>query len=75
MIPGEEVDVAFGVSFCGDDGLFGGWCVWGAVFLVESGALTGCGVSNEELFGVDILKEVCGIGAFKGGELVLGMEA
>ena len=31
LIPGEEIDVAAGIGFCGDNGLVGGWCVGGAI--------------------------------------------
>ena len=39
MIPGEEVDVAFGIGFCSDDGLFGVWCEGGAIGVCEFNAL------------------------------------
>ena len=38
MIPGEEVDVAVGIGFCGDDVLFGVRCVGGTVLVGERGA-------------------------------------
>ena len=37
MIPGEEVDVAVGIGFCGNNGLFGGRCVGGAIGVGEDG--------------------------------------
>ena len=56
MIPGEEVDVAVGIGFCGNDGLVGGRCVGGAIGVGEFNALVGVGGrSNEELFGVGVL--------------------
>ena len=37
MIPREEVDVAVGIGFCGDDGVVVGWCVGGAIAVGEDG--------------------------------------
>ena len=56
MIPREEVDVAAGIGFCGDNGVVVGWCVGGAIGVGEFNALVWIGRrSNEELFGVGVL--------------------
>ena len=56
MIPGEEIDVAVGISFCSDNGVVVGWCVGGAIGASEFNALVWIGGrSNEKLFGVGVL--------------------
>ena len=56
MIPGEEVDVAVVIGFCGNDGLVVGRRVGGAIGVGEFNALVWIGGwSNEKLFGVGVL--------------------
>ena len=56
LIPREEVDVAAGIGFCGDNGLASGRGVGGAIGVGEFNALVWIGGrSNEKLFGVGVL--------------------